>query len=67
MKKPSKISKDRKKVKKIEIRQTCRKPGKTIKNVRKSVKNRQKYRKIAKIIEKLGKNDQNIEKCKKKP
>ena len=36
------MSKNWKKVKKIETRQKCRKPGKTIKNVGKSVKNRQK-------------------------
>ena len=38
------MSKNRKKrQKKIEIRQKSRKPGKTIKNVKKPVKNNQKY------------------------
>ena len=37
------MTKNRKKNKKIEINQKCRKPGKTIKNVGKSLKNRQKY------------------------
>ena len=42
------MSKNQKKCKKIEIRQKCRNPGKTIKNVGKSVNNRQKYRKTSK-------------------
>ena len=53
------MSKKRKKrQKKIEIRQKCRKPGKTIKIVKKPVKNHQKYRKNVKNVEKLGKNNQ---------
>ena len=38
--------------KKIEICQKCRKPGKTIKNAKKPVKNRQNYRKIVKNVKK---------------
>ena len=41
--------------KKIEIRQKCRKPGKTMKNVEKPVKNLQKYRKIVKNFQKQKK------------
>ena len=40
--------------KKIEICQKCRKPGKTIKNAEKPLKNRQNYRKIVKNVQKLG-------------
>ena len=43
------MSKNRKNSKKkIEIRQKCRKQGKTIKNAEKPVKNRKKYRKTSK-------------------
>ena len=34
----------------------CRKPGKTVKNVEKPVRNREKYRKIVKNVKKRGKN-----------
>ena len=43
-------------------REKCRKPGKTVKNVEKPVRNGQKYRKIIKNVEKLGKRCQKRQK-----